>query len=191
MTVTADGTDASGHPGEGSLSLYGSYNKIDVMSAESVSEAQVVKGVIPAEYGSAMAGSVSLIMRSGTNQWHGSLFHRYEGASLSARQPILAKKPNSVWNQFGGSAGGPIRRDKAFFFFAYEGYRQHTTTALDKQCSDAPLPQHHSPVAAVLGDGCFVKLLSATQPAHADSDLLARWIGPDVNQLSDDLRLED
>src|SRR6267142_1575148 len=129
MTVTADGTDASGHPGEGSLSLYGSYNKIDVMSAESVSEAQVVKGVIPAEYGSAMAGSVSLIMRSGTNQWHGSLFHRYEGSVLSARNPILAREPNSVWNQFGGSLGGPVKRDRVFFFFAYEGYRQRTTVA--------------------------------------------------------------
>jgi len=186
MTVTADGTDASGHPGEGSLSLYGSYNKIDVMSAESVSEAQVVKGVIPAEYGSAMAGSVSLIMRSGTNQWHGSLFHRYEGSVLSARNPILAREPNSVWNQFGGSLGGPIKRDRAFFFFAYEGYRQRTTVATtpivptpyfrDIMMRSLPFPE-----TKIMLD--YYPL--PNQP-YAPTDLLARWIGSGVRQNDDD-----
>src|SRR6266850_4607286 len=186
MTVTADGTDASGHPGEGSLSLYGSYNKIDVMSAESVSEAQVVKGVIPAEFGSAMGGSISLIMKSGTNQWHGSLFHRYEGSVLSARNPILAREPNSVWNQFGGSVGGPIRKDKAFFFVAYEGYRQRTSIAVN---STFPTPLFRNTMLTALPvpeTKLFLDWFPVPNQPYASNALLGLWIGPGLRANNDD-----
>src|SRR5207247_7472437 len=105
MNVTANGTDANGNAGSMVISGYGQYNKIEVMSAEAVAEVQIVKGVIPAEYGSAMAGTMSVISKSGTNQWQGSIFHRYDGDVGSARQPFLAHEANSVWNQFGGSLG--------------------------------------------------------------------------------------
>src|SRR5262245_16121296 len=77
MSITANGADANGNAGTLTISAYGAYNKIDVMSTESVAEVQIVKGVMPAEYGSAMAGAMTLISKSGTNQFHGSLFHRY------------------------------------------------------------------------------------------------------------------
>src|SRR5437867_104005 len=131
MNGTANGSDANGASGSPNISGYGAYNKIDVMSAEAVGEVQVVKGVMAAEYGGAMAGSLSVITKSGTNDWHGSLFHRYEGSVLSARQPFVAHEQNSVWNQFGGSLGGPIKKDKIFFFAAYEGYRQRTAIAMN------------------------------------------------------------
>jgi len=123
MTVTADGADANGNASSPTIGGFGGYNKIDVMSSESVAEVQVVKGVLPAEYGSAMAGNLSLITKSGTNEWHGSLFHRYEGSALSARLPILAREPNSLWNQFLVSVRAWIKKALDFFFFAYEGYR--------------------------------------------------------------------
>src|SRR5262245_22123672 len=116
MNVSANGSDANGASGSPNISGYGAYNKIDVMSTEAVGEVQVVKGVMSAEYGGAMAGSLSVITKSGTNEWHGSVFHRYEGSVLSARNPTLARRPNSVWNQFGGSLGGPVRKNKIFFF---------------------------------------------------------------------------
>jgi len=131
MSVTANGTDANGNAGPVEISGYGGYNKIEIMSSESVAEVQFVKGVMSAEYGGAMAGNLSLITKSGTNQLHGSLFHRYEGSVLSARQPFLTREQNSVWNQFGGSLGGAIKKDKIFFFAAYEGYRQRTAIAMN------------------------------------------------------------
>src|SRR3954453_22035829 len=124
VRITANGTDASGNAGAPGLSQYLQFNKIDVMSIEAVGEVQVVKGVVAAEYGPAMGGNVNLITKSGTNGWHGSLFERYEGAILDARQQFLTSKPNHVWNQYGGSLGGPVIKDRAFFFLAYEGYHE-------------------------------------------------------------------
>src|SRR5437667_1563735 len=74
MSVTANGTDANGNAGSMVISGYGQYNKIEVMSAEAIAEVQIVKGVIPAEYGLAMAGTMSVISKSGTNQWNGRRF---------------------------------------------------------------------------------------------------------------------
>jgi carboxypeptidase family protein/TonB-dependent receptor-like protein len=124
VRVTANGTDASGNAGAPGLSQYLQINKIDVMSIEAVGELQVVKGVVPAEYGPAMGGNVNLITKSGTNEFHGSLFHRYEGAALDARQQFSKAKENRVWNQYGGSLGGPMISSRAFFFVAYEGYQE-------------------------------------------------------------------
>jgi hypothetical protein len=157
MSASADGGSASGFGSSMALGGYGGFTKIDVMSADAVGEVQVVKGVIPAEY-SGLSGHLSLITKSGTNEWHGSLFHRYEGSVLSARQPILRTEPNSVWNQFGGSLGGPVLRDKAFFFFAYEGYRQRTTTAL---VNDVPTPYFRG----LIRESMPFPVLHASQPA--------------------------
>jgi hypothetical protein len=64
---------------------------------------------------------------SGTNRWHGSVFEFLRNDIFDAQQPVpvaATSKPPLRLNQFGGSLGGPIRRDKTFFFLAYEGYRQ-------------------------------------------------------------------
>ena len=185
MSASADGGDASGFASTSMLGSYGGFAKIELMGAEAIGEVQVVKGVLAAEYGG-LSGNLNVTTKSGTNNWHGSLFHRYEGSALSARQPILTGKPNSVWNQFGGSLGGPIKRDKAFFFFAYEGYRQHTTTALD---NTVPTPRFRDIMRQSLPFWETDVLLSyypLPNRPYADADPLGRWIGPGVNQLSDD-----
>jgi hypothetical protein len=92
MTATANGTNASGFAASNLLGGYGGFTKIDIMSADAVGEVQVVKGVIPAQYGG-LSGNVSFITKSGTNDWHGSLFHRYEGSCRGNRPD---RKPNSV-----------------------------------------------------------------------------------------------
>jgi len=130
-SITANGTDASGNAGSRQLSQYNSISKIDVVSIEAVGEVQIVKGVVPAEYGQALAGNLNIITRSGTNVWQGSLFERYEGDALSAKPTLLREKPPSRWNQYGGSLGGPIARDRIFFFSAFEGYRQKTSIPLN------------------------------------------------------------
>jgi hypothetical protein len=147
MSLTANGTDASGNAGSRQLSQYNGISKIDVVSIESVGEVQIVKGVIPAEYGMAMAGNLNIITKSGTNAPHGSLFHRYEGDALSARSPLLKVEPPSTWNQYGGSYGGSLVRDKAFFFAAFEGYRQTTSIPLS---ANVPTPRFREIALAAL-----------------------------------------
>ena len=123
VSYTVDGTDASGNPEGRYSSNYLQPNLIDIMSIEAIQEVHTVKGVPPAEYGNMVAGQVNLLSRSGTNQWHGSLFENFRAEELDARHQRLPNKPGLTFNQFGGSIGGPIKRDRIFVFGVYEGYR--------------------------------------------------------------------
>jgi hypothetical protein len=124
VKVTVDGTDATSNTENAGTSMYQGFNYIDTLSIEAIQEVQVTKGVIPAEYGHQLGGNVNLITRSGSNTYHGSLFENFQAEDLNARNQFLATKAPLTFNQFGGSFGGPIRRDKIFFFTAYEGYRE-------------------------------------------------------------------
>jgi outer membrane receptor protein involved in Fe transport len=125
--ITVDGTDAVSNTETRGTGTYGGQNQISVMSIEAVAEVQIIKGILPAEYGGAIGGQVNMLSRSGTNQFHGSAFENYQSQVFSARDPFLpgtAAKPKIRFNQFGGSIGGPIIRNRAMFFTAYEGYRE-------------------------------------------------------------------
>jgi hypothetical protein len=124
VSYTVDGTDAGGNPEGRYSSNYLQPNLIDIMSIEAVQEVHTIKGVPPAEYGNMVAGQVNLLSRSGTNQWHGSLFENFRAENLDARHQRLTSKPGLTFNQFGGSIGGPVKRDRIFLFGVYEGYRE-------------------------------------------------------------------
>ena len=121
---TVDGTEASGNPEGRYSSTYSQSNYIDIVSIEAIQEVHTIKGVPPAEYGGMLGGQVNVLTRSGTNDWHGSFFENTQKEALNARNQFLSSKPELTFNQFGGSAGGPIRRDRAFIFGVYEGYRE-------------------------------------------------------------------
>ena len=70
--VTVDGTEANSNPEARSLAQYGGQNQISVMSIDSIAEVQIVKGVLPAEYGGVAGGQVNVISKSGSNSFHGS-----------------------------------------------------------------------------------------------------------------------
>lgn len=131
--ISVDGTDANSYPEQRGMAQYGARNYIDVMSIDAVQEVQLVRGILPAEYGGVLGGQVNVIAKSGSNTWHGSFFENYQSHVLNARNPFVAartaggdeiRKPRVVFNQYGASAGGRIIRDKLFFFGAYEGYRE-------------------------------------------------------------------
>jgi hypothetical protein len=122
--ITVDGTEASGDTEARGTSLYQGFNYIDLISIEAIQEVQTVKGVIQAEYGHTLAGNVNVLTRSGTNTWHGSLFENHQREGLNARSPFLTTKPELRFNQFGGSLGGPVQKDRIFVFGTYEGYRE-------------------------------------------------------------------
>lgn len=81
-----------------------------------------------AEYGAAAGGVVNAITKSGTNQFHGSIYDFLRNDNLDAQNYFATTKPLLVRNQYGGSLGGPVIRDKMFFFAAYEGVHQRDET---------------------------------------------------------------
>ncbi len=121
---TVDGTDASGDPEYNTLAMYQGQNYIKGVSTEAIAEVNVVKGVMSAETANTLSGNINVITRSGTNEFHGSLFENNQTENLNARNQFLTTKAPWVFNQFGGSLGGPIIRNRTFFFGVFEGYRQ-------------------------------------------------------------------
>jgi len=95
-------------------------------SQEAVSEFRVVNNSFGAEYGRALGGIVNIITKSGTNDFHGSLYDYLQNDFTNARSLLLpSPQPNTLrQNQFGGTIGGPIKQDKTFFFANYEGQRR-------------------------------------------------------------------
>jgi hypothetical protein len=93
---------------------------------ESVQEFRVVNNSFGAEYGRSVGGIVNIVTRSGTNDLHGSLYEYFQNASLNSRNLLQAAPLPKQWrsNQFGGTLGGPIAKDKTFFFVNYEGKRR-------------------------------------------------------------------
>src|SRR5437870_523419 len=85
-----------------------------------------------AEFGQASQAVISMQTKSGTNSFHGSAFWYRRDNNLSARDPFKQSRPGpngrfipgTLWNQFGGSLGGPIQKDKTFIFGDYQGSRQ-------------------------------------------------------------------
>jgi outer membrane receptor protein involved in Fe transport len=99
-------------------------------SQDAVQEFQVNRNAYSAEYGRAGGAVINVVTKSGTNDFHGSAFEFYRDKSLNANSyankiavPIRPRQPFRV-NQFGGSLGGPVVKDKAFFFVSYDGQRQ-------------------------------------------------------------------
>jgi hypothetical protein len=97
------------------------------ISEEAVLEFQVNTVGYPAEIGRAGGGAINLVTKSGTNSLHGSAFEFYRDKALNANTFInnrnRVKKLPYHFNQFGGTVGGPIRKDKLFFFLSYDGQR--------------------------------------------------------------------
>jgi hypothetical protein len=122
--LTVDGTDAEADPEAPSLGMSGNFNPIKTVSMEAISELAVTKGIPSAEVANTMAGGINIITKNGTNAYHGSLFLNNQVEDFAARPQFAATNGALVYNQFGGSFGGHIIKDKLFFFGVYEGYRQ-------------------------------------------------------------------
>ena len=93
-------------------------------SQEAVNEFRVVNNSFGAEYGRALGGIVNVVTKSGTNDMHGSVYGYLSNKSANSRS-LLTAEPFDAYRrgQFGGTLGGPVRKDKTFFFLNYEGQR--------------------------------------------------------------------
>ncbi len=175
LKVTVDGTDASSNPENPGTSLKNNFNYIHVMSIEAIQEVQTTKGVTAAEYGQQMSGNVNLIAKSGTNQWHGTLFENFKAENLNASDRLLRRKPPFTFNQFGGSVGGPIQQNKVFIFGTYEGYRESSFATLQ---GDVPtLKLRDEAIRAVPAYKIFLDTLYLPNQPHAPTADTGRFLG--------------
>lgn len=110
-------------------------------SEESVQEFQVNQNGFSAEFGRAGGAVINVVTKSGTNNFHGGAFEYFRDESLNSNDPVTKanqsrrglpnKRPALRINQFGGRVGGPIKQNKAFFFFTYDGQRSNVPQVLD------------------------------------------------------------
>jgi hypothetical protein len=95
-----------------------------VPALESIETVNIVTNSFDAEQGLAAGAAVNVQIKSGTNDMHGSAFEYHQDNALKAKpffSPQGARKPKLVYNQFGATFGGPIKKDKLFYFASYEG----------------------------------------------------------------------
>lgn len=108
--------------------LGGQRAAIDI-TLEAVKEFQVVATGASAEFGRTAGGVINVITKSGTNEFHGSVFHFQRLEALTADASDGTPLTDFRREQFGGTIGGPLSQNKAFFFFAFEGIRERLTRA--------------------------------------------------------------
>ena len=117
---TFDGVDATGIQEQAQKST----TRLQV-SEDAIAEYRVDSALYDAEYGSQAGGQVNVVTKSGTNEFHGTAFGYIRNSVFDAREFIDPSQiPAFRLGQFGGTLGGPIKKDKAFFFLNYEGLRQ-------------------------------------------------------------------
>ena len=140
-SVTVDGGEANDDAGGVRLTL----------SQDAVQEFQVNRSNYSAEYGGASGATINIVSKSGTNDLHGSVYGYFRNEALDAADPFArsqALQPGAIFNplqpditsgnvknslsrqQYGGTAGFPIKKDKSFLFMAFEGLRQNSQNAV-------------------------------------------------------------
>lgn len=122
-----DGVDNNSY----GTSNQGYSNQVVQASPDAVQEFKVQTNNFSAEFGRAGGAVINASIRSGTNAFHGSVYEFLRNTSLNATgffKPVRGQKPVLVQNQFGGTLGGPIIKDKTFFFLDYEGFRRITSS---------------------------------------------------------------
>lgn len=163
---------------------------IYVYSLDSIREYQVTAANYSAELGQAAGGVVNAVTKSGTNQYHGDLFYYLRYPTWNALDPLpksngIYTQPIHQWQQFGGSAGGPIIKEKLFFFFTYDGSRKvnpvtYTSTTYTPTVRALPCP------AAVSASQCaaansFLGSLQGSYPRATNQDVLFGKLDYQIN----------
>ncbi len=150
----------------------------ELLGVDAVREFNVVTDTYGASYGKRDGAQVSIVTTSGTNQLHGTAFEFLRNSALDARNYFdQATIPEFQRNQFGGSLGGPIRKDKLFLFGNYEGFRQNwglsdVTLVPDNEAREGYLP-NSSGTETYVGVNAAVAPLLNLWPAQNGPELLS------------------
>jgi hypothetical protein len=128
-----------------------------IPNLDSIEEFRIITNNFDAEYGNYSGGQVNVITKSGSNGFHGDIFEFNRNTAFSAVNFFAQTTPKYIQNQFGGTFGGPIKRDKLFFFLDYQGSRFITGDTINQTVPDGTL------------DGANNYDLSANQLSTLDS----------------------
>jgi hypothetical protein len=127
-----DGVSINNLAGGGNASSSGLYTGIAIANPDALQEFKIQTSTYDASFGRNPGANVNVMTKSGTNQMHGSLFEYFRNEKLNANDFFWNQTQNSLagekqalkQNQFGGSIGGPLKKDKLFYFGSYQGTRQ-------------------------------------------------------------------
>ncbi len=151
-------------------------------SPDSVEEFRVLTNNFDAEYGRNSGSVVNVVTKSGTNNFHGNVYEFHRNRPLNAKGYFDTSKPAFILNQFGGTIGGPIKKDRTFFFGSYEGRRQvrgvsgdvvAVPTSLERQGNFSEGPAF----TGVIGDPTVADVLN-TRPGCAAAIAGAGGVSP-------------
>ncbi|HTZ99805.1 MAG TPA: carboxypeptidase-like regulatory domain-containing protein [Candidatus Aquilonibacter sp.] len=139
----------SGNANDGTI-----YTGIPIPSTDAIAEFKVQTSTYDASFGRNPGANVVVSTKGGTNRFHGSGFESFRNSILNADDYFFLKtpgEPHQIFNQnqFGGTIGGPIKKDKLFFFFSYRGTRSKNGVAAQGKTDGAFLPTALNPYAAL------------------------------------------
>jgi len=178
------------------------YTGIPIPSPDAIAEFKVQTSTYDASYGRNPGANVTVNTKSGTNAFHGSAFEFFRNSILNADDFFYDKtsaEPHQVFdqNQFGGTVGGPIKKDKLFFFFSYRGTRGKNAVAPQGGTFGALLPTSLNPYAALGSRGSCITPVTvpdyssiasscdATAQAFATATGITNIVGLRIFQLTD------
>ena len=128
LTTNVNGTNRNSNvtriDGAASINVWLPHHAGYVMPEEMVAEVNITTTAADAEQGMSGGSNITVVTKSGTNEFHGSAFEFHNDQHLNARNFFATTKPLSIYNNYGGTLGGPIVKNKLFWFFSYDATRQ-------------------------------------------------------------------
>ena len=135
------------------------------LGLEMVREFRVETSAYSAEYGRNAGGQIIVVTKSGTNDLHGSAWEFHRNDALDARNHFdTGEKPDFRRNQFGFALGGPVRKDRTFFFLGYEGLRENLGRTISTVVPDGDARRGVIPDPAAPGRAIVVPIAPAVVP---------------------------
>jgi hypothetical protein len=141
------------------------------VSQEAVQEFQINRNTSSAEFGWASGGTVNIVTKSGSNEFHGNVFGFLRHRSIQGRNYFDPEKSGFTRSQSGATLGGPLRRDRTFFFLAYERLDRHETAFVpilqERSAFNGPTASQQQLLTALRGSGVaqLAGLAAALTPA--------------------------
>lgn len=179
--LTVDGTNATSNPEFTAFNFYQGPNVVNTVNNDAIAEVGFTKGIAPATVGNTLSSNINIVTKSGTNQFHGTLYEINETAAYDARNQFLTTRRGKTFNEYGGSIGGPIRTDKLFFFGSYTGARLSTQSPVSGTVPTPYLvansPSIYAPVFSVFP--------TIAQPATNPTALVGTYSGAGAQQEKD------
>lgn len=190
--VTLDGVDVNEQQRGLDVVTDEAFASVIRVNRDALQEFRVTTTNPNADAGRSSGAQVSLVTRSGSNEFHGSLFETHRNTVTSANDffnnAAGVDRPQLLRNIFGGSIGGPIKRDKVYFFGTYEGFREATGTSVVRE---VPLPSLGQGIVRYFTDsgasdaGCPAGTpagVSCLTPAEIESGYIAaNGVSPGIN----------